>query len=393
MIALCAATLVGLPALARATTTTPTDLRISNSSQGFYLTWSSGTATGFTLTEATDSGFTQSRVDWDVRADFHQFTPYGLTKGTTYYFEVRALNGSSASPYSSVVSGQVASSEQYLRVMSYNVTEATADGTVESGNVISTWYPYRQNGAVALIKASAPDVIGIQEAAAWMGAVKGPRQIDYLRTALGSSYSLAKTEITPGQPNWERTGCYILYNNQVYETVGAGNHWVLPYSRWAAYQVLRNRSTGATFLFVSTHFATGSGGTADGYRETEMSSLMSQARSYAASHGNVPIVYAGDFNSDVNSNHAFDGPGVAATAAGVDDAFYAARYTRNQNYNSANLYMRTPPAMGDSIDKIYAPAGVSARSWTLSLNLVNGSFVGTIPSDHNPLVSDMAIPY
>lgn len=386
--------MVALPAAANATVPpAPTGLRVTNTSSGLYLTWSSQSATSFDLTQGLDARFSQSRVDWTIRADSHQFTPYGLTKGGTYYFTLRALDGTGVSHYSSVVSAVVATSEQYVRVMTYNVTEATGDGTVESGNVIANWYPDRENAAVALIRTATPDVIAVQEAAAWMGAVKGPRQIDYLRSALGSSYSLATTEIPPGQPNWERTGDYILYNNTLYETVGAGNHWALPYSRWAAYQILRNRSTGATFLFISAHFVTGAGGTADGYRETEMSSLMSKANYYAASNGNIPIVYAGDFNSDTNSNHAFDGPGVAAANAGVADAFDSSRYTRNQNYNSANLYMRTPPATSDSIDKIYAPPGVSARSWWLLLTLTNGSFVGTIPSDHNPLVSDMAIPY
>jgi hypothetical protein len=65
----------------------------------------------------------------------------------------------------------------------------------------------------------------------------------------------------------------------------------------------------------------------------------------------------------------------------------------NQRYNSANLYLRTPPAAGQSIDHIYAPAGVAVRSWQVVLTLVNGRFVGVIPSDHNPVVSDLIFPY
>ena len=40
----------------------------------------------------------------------------------------------------------------------------------------------------------------------------------------------------------------------------------------------------------------------------------------------------------------------------------------------------------------YAPPGVAVVSWQLILDLTNGQFVGTIPSDHNPLVSDVIFP-
>ena len=42
---------------------------------------------------------------------------------------------------------------------------------------------------------------------------------------------------------------------------------------------------------------------------------------------------------------------------------------------------------------MYAPAGVAVRGWALALNLTAGKFVGAIPSDHNPVVADVVLPY
>ena len=42
---------------------------------------------------------------------------------------------------------------------------------------------------------------------------------------------------------------------------------------------------------------------------------------------------------------------------------------------------------------MYAPAGVAVRGWALALKLSDGKFVGAIPSDHNPLVADVVLPY
>jgi hypothetical protein len=36
---------------------------------------------------------------------------------------------------------------------------------------------------------------------------------------------------------------------------------------------------------------------------------------------------------------------------------------------------------------------VAVRRWEMRLNLTAGSFVGVIPSDHNPVVADVVLPY
>jgi endonuclease/exonuclease/phosphatase family metal-dependent hydrolase len=367
----------------------PTGLAITSNSTGTYLTWNSGPATGFTIAEATDPTMILNRRDYTIRGGLnHQFTPYGLVKGRTYYYRVRALNSRTPSWGSTLVSAVKATTQQRLSVLTYNVLQATSDGSVESGQVIAPW-SQRQVGVVGYIKQASPDLIGLQEAGSWTGAVKGPRQVDTLTTALGGAYILARTETPPSEPGYFRTANYILYKAAAYRAVGTGWHWTMPSGHYASYQGLENRTTGARVVYVVVHLGVES---TDAVRQADMKWLMSTASSFAASQ-HASVIYAGDFNSDVNAYHLFDGPSVAARAAHVADGLDSAQWLGNQQYNSANGYWRAPPAFGQSIDHIYAPPGVAVVSWRLLLNLSGGKFTGVMPSDHNPLVADMTIPY
>ena len=368
----------------------PTGLAVTNNSAGTYLTWNSGPATGYEIAEGLDPGLTVNRRNYRIRGGLlHQFTPYGMVKGRTYYFRVQALNGTTGSGYSALVSAVKATNQQRVSVMTYNILRAASDGSVAGGQVIAPW-SQRQVGVVNYIKQSSPDIIGVQEGGSWAyGVVKGPRQVDTLTTALGGVYRLARTEVPPTEPGYRRIGNYILYKAAAYQTVGTGWHWTMPSGHFASYQGLQNRTTGARVVFVDVHMGVES---TDAARQADMKWLMSTAKAYAATL-RASVIYGGDFNSDVNRYHLFDGPSVAARAVHVADGLDSAQWLANQRYNSANGYSRIPPAFGQSIDHVYAPPGVALVSWRLLLNLSGGKFVGVMPSDHNPLVAEMTIPY
>jgi endonuclease/exonuclease/phosphatase family metal-dependent hydrolase len=277
-----------------------------------------------------------------------------------------------------------------VRVMTYNVLEADTAGRHEGDGVVQPW-SVREPAVVRTITTAHPDVIGIQEAAAFVGSGQ-ERQIDSLHHAL-PGYGLAFTEALPGTPGWHRTGNYILFNQSTFAKVGDGGHWALGDMRWAAWQVLKNKATGAKFLFVNAHLLPTSGGAADTKRRHETQALLSDARSQAASAGGVPIVYVGDFNSDQYRKHRVNAPLLVMQNSLIADAYQAAQKHVRAQWNTANGYRRRPPHDGAHIDAVFAPAGVGVRSWELQLRLSHGKFVGVIPSDHNALVSDLTIPY
>ena len=372
----------------------PTNLQVTNDSTGTYLTWSGVHATGFAIAQGTDPTLRADRRVYTIRGQGTQFTPTGLTKGTTYYFRVRAINASSVSAYSATeASATVATSEQPVSVMTYNVLTDAADGTTQGGQTVAAWNTHRQAGVVSFVTQADPDVISIQEGGGWVTSVQGfggVRQVDSLTAALGPSYSLAATEIPPSQHHYTRTGNYIVFRNSAYRTVGAGGHWFISSTTTAAYQMLENKATGATFLFVAPHTMVGRGASFDRERETETSALLRLARAQA---GGRRVIYAGDFNSYLSPTHQYDGPGRAMRAAHVADGLLVAQTLVNQKFNSANQYLRTPPQDSNSIDHVFGEPGVGLRTWSELLNVSHGHLVGVIPSDHNPVVAAVTVPY
>ena len=259
---------------------------------------------------------------------------------------------------------------------------------MEGGQRIAPWSA-RRAGVAALIRAARPDVVAVEEAAAWVGPVQGhggARQIDDLRRLL-PGYALAATETPPSKPGYFRTGVYILYRSAYLHPVGTGGHWNVGYTRWAAYQTFQ-ATTGARFLFTATHLLLGSGRANDDRRATETANLITLATRQARG---LPIVYGGDWNSDTARSHAYDAPSVVMHSHHDVNTRYAARKRYNERWDSANQNMRKPIAAGQSIDGIYASPGVAVSSWSVLLHLHNGAFVGTIPSDHNPVLAALTI--
>ena len=178
-------------------------------STGLSLAWGGRTAGRYVVTQATNAAMTAGVRSYSITSQAHRFTPYDLHKGTRYYFRVRAYNGSVASSPSAQTQLVAPARGQNVRVMTWNVLHRAAEGTREGTETVASW-TQRRVPMVALIKKENPDVIGLQEAGDWIGAVKGPRVVDDLRARLGV-YTLAHTEVTPGQAGWFRTFRYILY--------------------------------------------------------------------------------------------------------------------------------------------------------------------------------------
>ena len=384
----------------------PTSLRVTDVG-GLSLTWSSGAVTGYDIAQATTPNLAGSRRNYTVTGSTHQFTPYGIRPNQAYYFAVRAVVNGTRSPYSSIVSNHTAARETGLKVATYNLLMTMFDGTREYNATVLPWSK-RGPAAAALIKKANPDVLAVQEAGGWVNKTNpgpgnpGVRQVDSLMKYLGSGYGLAHTENDWAQMvaahSYVRHYSYIIYKKSAVAPVGTGGSWTLDSSaaaglHYSAYQELRSVTTGAKFLFTSTHLVVGYSASLDARRKSEASTLVSRTRALASSLG-VKAVYGGDFNSNSSTKyHPVDGPGVVMRAAGnVDSRLVAQSHTNN--YNSMNFLARTPePYPFDVIDYVFASPGVSVTSWSMAMNLSKGKLVGVIPSDHNPVVSNLVLRY
>ncbi len=362
--------------------TTPTGLRVTDRGQGLYLRWKVGKAEDFVVLQATDPGFTQGRQKYRVRGTVGQLTPYRVDPGTHYWFRVRARSGSAASPYSASVKGTPTQRTQQVRVATYNILTSKADGGTRGGQRVPAWSK-RKVAAAKLLSGAAPDVIAIQEGGRRVSA-SGTTQVESLRSQLGEQiFRIADTG--------NRGDCYLLYRASKFREIGTGGTWSLGNKKYAAYHVLEHVGSGARFLAVSLHLSVGLGSGMDALRQQQAQRLIEHAEPFAAARG-VPVIYAGDFNSHSGKNHAFDGPGRVMTALNAPDSLDVSPTAVNKGYNSGNQYSRTAPDAGVHLDHIYAAPGIGVTGWQMLLNLQNGDFVGTMPSDHNPVVADLAVP-
>jgi len=384
------------PAAATSRPAAPTSLAVRGST-GHYLTWAERTAgVGFVVQQARNSGFSSGVVTYRLRGPGRTFTPYRVSRGGTYFFRVRAVAGTLGSGWSNRVSYTVANGSSAIRVVSYNSMSASADGQKHPGGTAAP-FSLRRSGQLSLVMNSGADVIGFQEAGSCLHAIQGQpcyRQIDSLTGGLGSRYRLADTQTTEKRSRYAAN--YILYGANV-APVGSGGTWYIGDTSSeglnATYQLFRVVSTGARFLFITTHLGTGTSYAGDQSRARQTQRILDNATSYAGARGVTSIVYVGDFNTYVGEWHVSDLSGNRMRNAHVPDGIEVAQARVRSQFDSINALFRTARKGHGSIDHIYASGGVGVRTWGELLNVSSGKFVGTIPSDHNPVWAALTLPY
>lgn len=367
---------------ARLAPATPSSLSVVAGSQGApTLQWAGGAATGFQVRQSTSSDFSSDVRTYTGRGPDVRFTPAWTTSGRTYYFRVRALNGGTPSAFSDVVSTTVHARMEGLRTLTYNVRSA---GLAHDAAPWSKRLP----GVVGFIKAAKPDVFALQEAGSHVHGVT--RQVDQVAAHL-PGYKIANTDTMPDGSIQRSYGNYVVYMPSAMSPITKGGQWVLGDNRYAAYQAFRTAG-GARLLAVSAHLSPGAGTTADNERKRETSALVESASSYASRIHVTSIVYLGDFNSFLGRWHTVDTPGNIMRAHHMTDAKLAAQRLYNARYSSINNYKRIAPVGGGASDHAYVSPGVGVASWGEMLHVRHGKFVGVIPSDHNPVWSELLLP-
>lgn len=372
----------------------PTALTARTGRHGTYLTWHSVAATGFVVTQATNRALTAHRRVYTARENTRSFTPLGLTRGHRYWFRVRALNGNTASGRSGLASVVPSTRWRGLRFSTYNTASTTFDGSAKGATFQVSW-SRRRAGVVALLRQARSDVITIQEAGAYVGRSHRVRQVDSIRSGLGRAYRIANTNRghNPGRhQNSPLTGNYLIYKRSRVVPIGADGHWMIGYSRSASYHLFRVAHSNARFLFVGTHLTSVRGRVYDGQRRMQVDNMIKLAHAYASRHGVSSVVYGGDTNAWPGRYVSQDTPGVEMRKHSVSDGFPTAQSRFNAQYRSINSFLRRAPK-GGSADRIFVSRGIAVRHWGQLLHLSRGRFVGVIPSDHNPVNTDVELPY
>jgi len=346
------------------------------------ITWSRATnASSYQLQLSTSRSFTENLRTLNRRGLGAKAA--GLNGGMTYYARVRGVNGPVKGPWGPV--SQVKSTAAPIRatVATYNLCGEDKCRTASSGSWFLRNVPVwavRKPYAGSLLRAAAPEIVAAQEAAtstAFHTELPG-----FTRSAYKSARSI-----------------YVKSSR----FTALDNGWMTlddRKKRFGTWSLLRDRGTGTVFYVVNAHLEPYKGAELDQLRNQQTARLIRRMQALNV-HG-LPIIWAGDWNSNgSNANQTnypggFDAPKRRFASIGVVNSVDLAAAPENADLNSANVGVKTPRRSGDHVDAIYVPtAGVRVEAWRMLASFVDGvdgpEYATPFPSDHNPLVARLLI--
>lgn len=382
---------------------------VAASPTSMTLDWSGGSRT-YRVYTARQSGGPRS---W-VKASTSRRKVTGLRPGTMYCFQVARADGSRRSETycHSTMKRANPSTATPIGVATFNVC-AHARGC-------GPWVG-REEAIVQRVLASRADVIALQEVSgkvqrlADLLAPHGfvlPRSetrrrdnvIFYRSSKLSvSTYPEPTCRIEPDRtleeeirPHWDKTQ---VYREHLREWTWDGAVWI---GRWVGcegqvranagviagtrgasgvWADLRVNATGMRYTFTSVHLVNGRSQRASRARKEQMRRVMEWMETKVRM--NVPIVYAGDFNS--SRMRADDSPRKVLARTGYVDAFERSSTYSKAYVNSFNGYEARPRRdvrYGDHIDRIFIRGSMGASDWAVVAPLRRGRNVRPYASDH-----------
>jgi endonuclease/exonuclease/phosphatase family metal-dependent hydrolase len=421
-----------LPAATAATYAVPTGLK--SSVQG---------TTSLTYKWNAVAGAPKYRISISPNADmsgatFFRFSSASgeirnLKPNTKYYAKVRVitLDGASLSAYSAAVAAKTLAVPALppitnpLSVASYNIKcDNCFDGLANE----LTWAG-RRDAVVSSIVSKRPDVVGVQEASqGWLKnetRAGGLTQFEDLQERLykrGINYQLANAkrnncvnDVTPTNcvfaDKGASQGTKIVYNKSTLELMKQGSVALPKISstdntRYLAWAVLRQRSTGKSFFFGDTQLDSSKASAYYLLRQSQTSAIVSAIGRLNTTK--LPVLMVGDFNSHkwtepsnapydkmiaagyidpLGNTYKNDAPSSAATA----------EQRVRANYDSFNGFERKARARnttgnGTYLDYIFT-SKMRVGKWETVINIdSSGNFIGTIPSDHNMVNAVVQLP-
>lgn len=255
------------------------------------------------------------------------------------------------------------------------------------------WTAARRDRVAQQILSNRFDVIGLQEA---NGNDNFASLYPKVRSRLVSTAQCAKVKHTTIKDARAR----ILFNPSRF----TGSHAIsgrlnLDHSSrrdadFACYQLLTDRRTGAQFLVVSTHDASGVGRANDDRRYRQLKNLVADVARIQRAHGaSWPVLWPGDYNSSASKKYSYDGPRIAMASIGARDAYAVAGRRKHGSYNSANQLKRTPVRTHHHVDHIFVSRSVRVSSFKVVVRLKGKHYRTPFASDHNPIRATVSFAY
>lgn len=298
-----------------------------------------------------------------------------LTPGRDYFIRVRGRNGTSApGAWSAIVSTTQKATPADVSVMTWNL--CGQDKCVTSSNGMKKWTT-RKAIAGAWIRTFDVDVIATQESHA-----KDTRfETELPGYGIAAYYSAKSLYYDKSELVVERSGTITLDSTR---------------KRYAVWALFRSIDSGARFIVADAHLEPYKGVSYDRLREAQSKKLL--AGIATANPEELPVVYAGDYNSNKsNANQSrypggYDAPARVFSAAGIPDSLGVAGKAVNATYNSANQAKNPPMKYSDHVDHIYLDPRIDVDEWSMLLRMSGSSYATPFMTDHNAIRVDLTIP-
>lgn len=343
----------------------------------FYTTWlefgwsKATNADKYEVQIATDEGMTKGLRTLTSTPTALKAT--SLKLGETYYFRARPFNGSVAGAYTAVASHVMVTEPFNARVLTYNL--CGQDKCVTTSNGMKKWST-RKPIAGALVRSTNSDVIATQESQS-KDTNFGTELKGY---TLASYYSAKSLYYRTAKFTKVRSGIITLNKSR---------------KRYAVWAELQNKATRSRFIVANAHLEPYKGKTYDDLRKAQTKVLI--ATIAKANTAKLPVVYAGDYNSNGSNAQkkylgGYDAPRTVFEDAGIPDAMDAAATVVNDDYNSANQAINPPYRHGHHVDHIYLDPRIEPLQWQVMIRLSGKNYATPFATDHNPLFTAMTVP-
>lgn len=324
----------------------------------------------------------------------------GLRAGVDYWVQVRGLDGGTKGSRSSrqahrTIADQTTARPPSFKLMTYNVCS-------DAGSCDKTWAKRRPN-VINRVKTYVPDVITFQEAASNFAdddelptLLPGYTQVEY-KSAKRLFVRTSRFEVARGTTALADEKDTFDCESKVrscWMKIGPTPASVTPgKTRYAVWAELVDLKTQKHLIVVDVHTTTTVSGKAAASalsRGRETKAVLEKLAEYNTE--NLPVVYAGDFNSHRNRPDDFVRSEMAKK--GYADSFELAQELVGQHRNSYNDWSTTPKTSvqwGDHVDHVWAvPSQVRVLWWHQAERITNGRYAH-LGSDHSPLVVRMQV--
>lgn len=289
-----------------------------------------------------------------------KFVTTSMAAGTRYWLRVRPVNGDSVGRFGRAVDVKTRMREAAFNVATWNVCSEKCSGYASRARIMASF-----------LDDNAVDIFALQES--------GGKRVGVTTNAIFSGHSQGYVRARGGAK-----ARYIFYRPALF-TQKSGGYFAVGHGRHATWARFVVKATGRQFFLVDVHLENGHGN--DGKRASEMRVLLNRMRSI--NDGDLPIIYAGDFNSGRHRNR--DSPGAMMRSAGLEDSVELAKDPVNRQFNSGHTMGTGVPTSGDYVDHIFVSSEFSVVGWKQLVRMAGGRYARPVVSDHNALRATVAL--